>query len=156
MGNIDQKQVKYVLETDKFMKLAREYAERYSTDRLQPVGSVIVKNGEVVGGGANKMPINNHRFQLMHARGFCIRRILHIPSGKLYWLCPGCGQPRNHSERRAIRDAVKRGMDIDGADLYLWGHFQVCETCRDAIMKARIKNVFLLENSNVLFKRKNT
>jgi deoxycytidylate deaminase len=75
-----------------------------------------------------------------------------IPTGQGYELCEGC-HPKNHSEPSAIADAVSRDEDTRGADLYLWGHWWFCESCWDAMIAAGIRNVYLLEHSEVLFNK---
>lgn len=43
-------------------------------------------------------------------------------------------------------------MDIS-TDLYLWGHWWFCEPCWNAMIEAGIRDVYLLENSEVLFNK---
>jgi len=138
---------KYVGQGNKFMKAARDYARKYSQDDAVPTGSVIVKAGEIVGRGANGSDY--------HKTHVCKRVELGIPTGQGYELCEGC-HPKNHSEPRAILDGLSRHKDIRGADLYLWGHWWACEPCWLAIQDAGIKDIYLLENSQVLFNREHS
>jgi deoxycytidylate deaminase len=51
----------------------------------------------------------------------------------------------------AIKDVATNGLDCQGADLYLYGHWWCCESCWKAMIAAKIRNVYLLENSENLF-----
>lgn len=134
----------YVPETDKYMAMAREYAKKYRSNLAQPGAAVVVKNGEVLGIGS----IGNNP---AHIAG-CVRVKLNMPTGVGYDLCEGC-TPKFHSEPSAVRDAKEKGNDTNGADLYLWGHWWCCEPCWNAMIDAGIKNVYLLQDSEMLFNR---
>jgi deoxycytidylate deaminase len=135
----------YVPESNKFMAMAKEYAKKYCTKLFQAGAAVVVKNGVVVGIGS----IGNNP---THLEG-CERIKQNMPTGQGYDLCPGC-DPKFHSEPSAIRDTVSKGNDASGADLYLWGHFWCCKDCWDAMIAAGIKNVYVMEGSEVLFNKK--
>lgn len=126
------------------MKLAKEFAKKYSLDKVMP-GTALVVRGEVILG----MGANGSSYHETHG---CQRVILGCKSGEGYDLCEGC-HPKNHSEPSAIRDAVEHGNDTNGAHLYLWGHWWCCKPCWDAMEQAGIEQVFLLENSEVLFNK---
>lgn len=132
----------YVPEDDQFMSEARSYALKHSLDDTVKTGAVVVKDGIIIGRGAN-----GSDYHKMHQ---CERVRLGIPTGEGYELCEGCS-PKNHSEPRAIADAKAHGHDIAGADLYLWGHWWCCEPCWKAMIDGGIANVFLLEDSQKLF-----
>jgi deoxycytidylate deaminase len=134
----------YVNVSNHYMALAREFARENSLDAVMPGAAVVVRDGIVLGAGANGSDYHSHHE--------CQRIILGCKSGEGYELCEGC-HPKNHSEPSAIRDAVTRGNDTNGADLYLWGHWWCCKSCWDAMTQAGIRRVFLLENSSVLFNK---
>lgn len=134
----------YVEADNPFMLKAKEVAQSESLDFVMPTASVIVKNGEIVSTGANGSDYHKHNE--------CERVKQNIPTGTGYELCEGC-HPKNHSEQRAIKNT--NDVDLNNADLYLWGHWWCCESCWGHMQKAGIKNVYLLENSEVLF-NKNT
>ena len=136
----------YVGASNPFMHEARRLALEDSLDDAVKTASIIVKDGMSIGTGANGSDY--------HKTHVCERVRLHIPTGQGYELCEGCS-PKNHSEPRAISDAIAHGHDTKGADLYLWGHWWACESCWNAIIAAGIENVFLLEQSEVLFDRSN-
>nr|AIA18240.1 Cytidine and deoxycytidylate deaminase zinc-binding region [uncultured bacterium] len=133
---------KYVNLANQYMRLARNYAWSDSIDKDTPTASVIVKDNKIIGIGANGSDF--------HKKNECVRVIKKIPTGQGYELCEGC-HPKNHSEQRAIKDALSKNNDIEGADLYLWGHWWCCQWCWEEIIKAKIKNVYLLQGSEKLF-----
>jgi deoxycytidylate deaminase len=134
----------YVPENNKYMTMAKEYAKKYRSNLAQPGGAVVVKDGEVIGIGS----IGNNK---AHTEG-CVRVKLNMPTGQGYGLCEGC-TPKFHSEPSAIRDAKEKGNDTTDADLYLWGHWWCCEPCWDAMISAGIKNVYLMEDSEIYFNK---
>lgn len=109
-----------------------------------PGAAVIVSTELIIGLGANRSDY--------HAEFGYQRVVLGCKTGEGYELCEGC-HPKNHSEPRAIENALARGYETKNADLYLWGHWWCCKWCWDSIIKAGIKNVYLLENSEVLFNK---
>lgn len=135
----------YVPETNVFMIQAKEYARLNSLDKEMPNASLIVKDGVIIGRGFNG--------SIYHENHECERVKKNIPTGEGYELCEGC-HPKNHGEGRAIDDAQRNNKEITGADLYMWGHWWCCKDCWNAMEKAGIKNVYLLENSEVLFNKK--
>jgi deoxycytidylate deaminase len=139
-----KREIKYVSESDPFIMVARAFALKNSLDDAVKTGSVVVKNGIIIGRGANGSDY--------HKTHQCERVKRGIPTGQGYELCEGC-HPKNHSEPRAIAEAMKNGYDPKGADLYLWGHWWACEPCWKAIIGAGIANVYLLEGSERLFNR---
>jgi deoxycytidylate deaminase len=141
----------YVPADNEFMVMAREYADSHSTDRQHSTGAVIVKEGKVIGRGANQVPLKNPQLKELHKNGWCVRKILKIKSGEKYWLCPGCSKSSDHAESRAVRDALKNEKNVAGADLYLWGHWWCCKPCWDAMVAAELKNIFLIEGSEKMF-----
>ncbi|KKS04845.1 MAG: hypothetical protein UU58_C0003G0043 [Candidatus Nomurabacteria bacterium GW2011_GWA2_41_25] len=137
----------YVPISNKYMAEAKEYARLHSLDKEMPNTSLIVKDDKVIGRGANG--------SVYHQTHECERVKRHIPTGEGYELCEGC-HPKNHGEGRAIQDAKDRGHDVSGADLYMWGHWWCCEPCWNKMIGAGIKNVYLLENSEIFFNKKDS
>lgn len=135
----------YVPISNPFIIEAKKYAQFNSLDREMPNTSLIVKDGIVIGRGANGSDYHkNHE---------CERVKQNIPTGQGYELCEGC-HPKNHGEARAIKDAKDNGKNISGADLYMWGHWWCCKNCWEAMIAEKINNVYLLENSEILFNKK--
>ncbi len=147
------REILYVPEENPFMRKAWEMANAFSMDEEHPTGAVVVKDDRILGHGANGSEY--------HAEFGCIRKKNHIPTGEQYELCPGC-DPINHAEQVALGDAKDnleaRGYppsELRGADLYLWGHWWCCESCWKAMIRAGIRNVYLLKNATEKFgKRK--
>lgn len=137
----------YVLPADnEFLQKAKTVSEKYSLDKKHRTGAVIIRDGLLVGQGAN----GTH----YHEEHGCKRKELGIPTGQGYELCPGCS-PKNHAEQKAIRNAEENQQSTVDADLFLWGHWWCCESCWNAMQKAKIKRVFLVENAYELFKNGN-
>lgn len=142
----------YVPITDIFMDQTRSVALELSTDSKQPTGALIVREGKVIGRGANQSILRKKWMHYFHGY-LCIRKLLKIKSGTKYYLCPGCASSDKHSEVRAIKDAQNKHNDISGSDLYHWGHWWCCKPCWDSMIKAGIKNVYLVEGATEQFKR---
>lgn len=134
--------IKYVPKDNTFMLQAREVARQFSCDKIMPVGAVVVKDGEIIGIGANTSKYH-------HKHG-CNRIKLGLGSGQGYELCEGCN-PKYHSEPAAIADAIKNGFPVQGADIYIWGGWFCCEGCWNAIIQVGIQDVYFMENSEKLF-----
>ena len=137
--------ISYVLETDRYMSLAKEYAEKYRSNLIQPGAAVVVRDGEVIGIGS----IGNNP---AHKLG-CVRVELNMPTGEGYELCDGCN-PMFHSEASAVRDMQTKNENGTNADLYLWGHWWCCKDCWDSMISAGIRDVYLLDGSEILFNKK--
>ncbi len=134
--------ISYVPANHKYMKALKEYARIMSLDRQHPTAAFIVRNGEILGRGAN-----GSKYHELHG---CERKRLNVPTGQGYELCEGC-HPKNHSEPRAISHAKESGHDTSGANLYMWGHWWICEPCWGLILEAKINDVYLMEGSEILF-----
>ncbi len=136
--------IEYVPTSNFYIRVAMEFARLESLDKVHSTGTVIVKGSEIIGCGANGTDY--------HEKNGCERKKLKIPTGHGYELCEGC-HPKNHSEFRGIRNAKESGHNPENADLYLWGHWWCCNWCWDEILEAKIRQVYLIENSEVLFDR---
>lgn len=134
----------YVAKEDKFILEAKKYALANSLDKIMPTGSVIVLNGKIIGYGANGSDF--------HEKNGCVRVKRNIPTGQNYELCEGC-HPKNHSEPKAIESALRNYQKnkLKDAELYLWGHWWLCEPCWNAIKSAGIKKVYLQKDSEKYF-----
>ncbi len=144
--------IKYVPAHDRFIRAAESACRELSTDHNHPIGAVLVKDGAVVARSANQSSLKNPKLLALHKGGWCVRKLLKIPSGKKYWLCPGCASAKNHSETLAVKEARRLGIDTVGADVYLWGHWWCCEPCWRTMIDSGIRDVYLLEGSERLFK----
>lgn len=137
------RKILYVPENKPFMQAAKQAAETISLDPQHPIGAVVVQDGKIIGRGANG--------SWFHKGLGCVRKWFGVPTGKGYWMCPGC-QPRHHAEPSALKDVRHNGHDPQGADIYLWGHWWCCQSCWEKMMKADIYRVFLVEGAEEKFR----
>ncbi len=147
------KEIKYVAADNPYMLEAKHVCRELSTESVHPTGAVIVKDGKIIGRGANQAAIKNSAAQRFHKNYLCIRRLFKIPSGRMYWLCPGCAQFRHHAEVRAVKNAKSNHAPMGGADLYMYGHWWCCKPCWDKMLAEGINNVCLVEGATELFSR---
>ncbi len=140
------KTILYVPASNEFIQEAKKFAQKNSLDKVMPNSSILVKDGKIIGRGANG--------STYHDTHECERVKRGIPTGQGYELCEGC-HPKNHGEPKAIKEARDNGEDANGADIYPWGHWWCCEPCWNEMIKAGVKNVYLLEGSEVFFNKQN-
>lgn len=138
------REIAYVGIDNKYMQVAFKVARDESLDKMMQTGSAVVKDGVVMGVGANGSDY--------HEKHECERVKQGIPTGQGYELCEGC-HPKNHSEPTAIRRAQEAGHDTVGADLYLWGHWWCCQPCWESMISGGIKNIYLLKDAEILFNK---
>ncbi len=130
---------------NQFMRLAYEVAKalyllkRYNRKAL-PV-AVLVRHGKVVNVAAAGWGMHQ-------AEGFCTREDIGLHDGEGYERCPYCA-PGSHAER-----LVCEGVDAQGCDVYVYGHFYFCEPCQEALNRAGVKDWYVLDNSQMLFNKK--
>ncbi len=139
----------YVAMSHRFMARAREVAHG-SNEKQQSTGAVIVCDNKIVSEASNMNPLTMAWMINLH-KNFCIRHLFHIPSGKKYWVCPGCAGKESHAESRAVKQLIKSGIPEGNLDLYLWGHWWCCDVCWKNMLKLPVKHVYLLDNSDMLF-----
>lgn len=104
-----------------YFDIARKLAEQSTSARK--TAAVVVRDDVILSMGSNT------HTEPCKREGF--------PTGVGYDLCDGCNYD-NHAEANALR-----GIDAEGADLYLFGHYYLCDPCQDKVDKAGIKNVFI-------------
>ena len=146
--------IKQVGLENEFMREAKRLRDELSKERNYPTGAVVVMNGAIIGRNVNEPPLKSPKLQALHKAGWCVRQWFKIPSGQKYWLCPGCAKSKFHAETRAIKDALKRTKSIAGADLYLYGHWWCCKPCWDNMIRAGIRDVYLVEGAFGLFEKR--
>lgn len=130
---------------NEYIGIARRHALSMSMDSLMPCGSVLVRNGDIVGRGANG--------SLHHEEHGCRRAELGCRSGEGYDLCEGCS-PQNHSEATTLACARAWGHDARSCDLFLWGHYWCCDSCWTAMQRAGVRNVYLVQEAGQLFDKR--
>jgi deoxycytidylate deaminase len=135
----------YVPIDNPFMRQAAEMIKHAGCAK-HPVAAVLVKDGQVIGRGANGSMRSDQRHSV------CKRIELKCLTGTGYEHCPNCVTP-GHSESTVIKDAREQGHDLAGADIYLFGHWWCCEPCWDKMVEAGVREVYLLEKATELFDR---
>jgi deoxycytidylate deaminase len=128
----------YVPENDEFMSEARLIWQESGCVK-RPTGAVVVKDGKVIGRGSNA------GIKVEYCRRWG------SPTGEDYEACRDICRQIGHAEETAIQDAINNGFSPEGADLYFYGHWWVCENCWHTIMGAGIKNIYLLHLSWEVF-----
>lgn len=113
------------------LDLAYDFAMKYSGCKKVSVGSAIIKDGTVIGLGANRtMPdLCKHRE--------CLRIEKYGNDSKSHRNPEDCRAI--HSEIDAITGAAQRGISTDGATIYVTRY--PCESCARAIVSAGITKV---------------
>ena len=120
----------------KYLKLAGEYAKRYSGCTKVAVGSCIVSHGKVVSLGANRVTGDWCR-----TIG-CLRIAKYGDNAKTHRNPDDC--LAIHSEIDAISRAAKVGVSLVGATIYVTRY--PCEACARAIVAAGIQHVVFGRN----------
>lgn len=115
-------------EDKKFIKLL-EKIRRKSTCLRAKIGAIAVKNGKI-------LLQTNNSFHKCYDCGKigCIRDIQKIPSGMRREICYGLC-----AEQRMFAHAVKKGINLNGAILYLSSH--PCRICESMIAESGIKKI---------------
>lgn len=137
------RKILYVSPNNKFIKEATRLLTESGCIK-QPTAAVVVKNGKIIGRGANA----GKRVDV------CPRVIHDCPTGTGYEYCKEVCNQEGHAEVMAIRDALKKTNDPKGASLYLDGHWWLCKPCWDEIIKVGISRVYLRKDSMELYKNK--
>lgn len=136
------KKIKYATLSNNWMKEAQKMAEKSGCTK-QATGAVIVKDGKIIGEGTNA----GRKVKI------CPRVVKKYPTGEGYHLCKQVCHQVGHSEVTSTLNAEKKGYNTKDADLYLYGHWWCCKPCWDKMISAKIKDVYLLKNSEKLFKK---
>lgn len=122
-----------------YLSLAGQYAKEMSGCTKVSVGSCIVKDGAVVALGANRTLPN-----LCRDRG-CLRIEKYGDNAKTHRNPEDCRAI--HSEFDAIGNAVKNGVNLFGATLYVTRY--PCEACARIIVASGIKKVVFGRNQPI-------
>lgn len=138
--------LKYVPHDHEHMNAASGAREQKSGDPLYPVGIAIVRDGEVLVTAGNGF---NRGSGVVHV---CPRVVLECPSGTGYELCALHDAP-GHAEQMAVKAAGEQGINIRGADAYMYGHWWACEPCWNALIAAGIKDLYVTDDADIRFHR---
>lgn len=137
--------LKYVPADHEYMLAAKKAREEQAGDPTYPVGIVLVKDGQIVvsaGNGYNKGPQQH----------ICRRIVMDPPSGTGYDLCDLHDAP-GHSEQMAVKVAEEQGIDLEGADAYMYGHWWACEPCWNALIDAGVQDLYVTDDAHERFHR---
>jgi dCMP deaminase len=127
-------------EAEKYMLVAAEEAKK-STCKKSQRGDVIVKNGEVIGKGFNKVTIEN----LCNP---CVRE--NIRDNSKVELCSAI-----HAEQLAIIDALRNGKNLEGSRMFhikvkdgkmMFSEDTSCTVCSKIVLESGIGEFVLLQN----------
>lgn len=121
--------------------LAAKKATEKTGCKKQPTGAVLVKDGKILMTATNAgLTVN-----------ICPRVLKGSKTGTDYHLCQEVCKQEGHSEYSVVKKALAKGIETEGADIYLWGHWWCCQPCWDAMIAGRIKNVYLEQDADKKF-----
>ncbi|MFC1787714.1 deaminase [Patescibacteria group bacterium] len=140
------RQFKYVPHDHEHMQAAAEARARLAGDSLYPVGGVLVKDGQVIAKAGNGYSRGSGK------KHVCPRIVHECPSGQGYDLCDLHDSP-GHAEPMVIKAAEEAGVDPEGADFYMYGHWWCCEPCWKALIEAGVQDVYLVDDAYERFCR---
>ena len=126
---------------DKFFAEAKKVARKQSTCLKIQTGAVIVKDGKIIGRGANLCsPVGFKHGQKVKS---CPR--MNLPSGEKYELCKPI-----HAEILAVLDAGAK--NCKGTTMYLYGHYYACWHCQSIVRLVGIKEIKCSETKKSFLK----
>lgn len=140
------KKLKYVAHDHPFMLEAKMARETLSGDPVYPVGAVAVRDGQVLVRAGNGYNLGAHNVHI------CPRIVHESPSGQGYDLCT-FHVPEGHAEQMTVKAAQEQGIDLTGADLYMYGHWWACESCWNKVLAAGIKDIYVTVDAHERFHR---
>lgn len=138
--------LKYAPVDNEWMQIAGWCRDELSGDSSYPVGVVIVRDGQEISRAGNGF---NRGSKLPHV---CPRLVLEVPSGTGYDLCH-VHDPEGHAEQMAVKVAHDQGIDLTGADAYMYGHWWACEPCWTVLINAGIRDLYVTDDAHVRFAR---
>ena len=130
----------YVKEENPFMAAAKAAAGGHGC-RKHATGAVAVKDGQIIISASNAgihVPV-------------CPRQYKGYKTGEGYRYCQSYCEQISHPEVIICRIAKEQGIDLSDAEIYLYGHWWVCNNCWKHLLEAGVRHVYLLEGSEKLF-----
>ncbi len=134
------REIKYNEADNPFMLAAKKATEKTGC-RKQPTGAVLVKDGIILMTATNAGELVD----------ICPRVVRKSKTGTDYHLCKDVCKQEGHSELLVVNKAIDAGIDTTGADVYLWGHWWCCEPCWDAMIRGKVRDVYLPEGATEMF-----
>lgn len=114
-------------------------ASRLSGCLKVQVGAAIAQGDKIVSLGFNDAgPVEP----------YCPRK--DMPTGTGYYLCHTHCSQKHHAETMAIYAALRdrKKERLKDSDVYIYGHNQCCEQCREAMKYYGIKRVYLMKSED--------
>lgn len=136
---------KFVPEDHPHMRAAARAQKERAGDPLFPVGIVLVRDGQVVaqaGNGFNQGPQTH----------LCPRLLAGCKTGEGYDLCH-LHDPEGHSEPMLMKAARDAGIPTAGADVYMFGHWWMCEPCWKTLIDGDVRDAYLVDDAHLRFRR---
>ncbi|MBT5808474.1 hypothetical protein HOI18_04350 [Candidatus Uhrbacteria bacterium] len=152
MTNVDYpympegRELKFVSVEDSFMQEAAKARGERAGDPLWPIGAVLVKDGEVVATAGNGFDKGAGRVHV------CPRIVEECASGVGYELCD-LHNAAGHAEPMVIKVARDAGVETEGADFYMYGHWWCCEPCWNVLIDAGVRDVYVVDDAHERFSR---
>lgn len=117
---------------DEFFSQIAKLVARRSTCLRRNIGSVLVKDRQILASGYNGAPRGmSHCLEIG-----CLRNELKIPSGTRLEICRAV-----HGEINAIIQCASHGVETRGSELYVTAH--PCKICSRIIINAGIERVVI-------------
>jgi deoxycytidylate deaminase len=141
-------------DNNEFIQAAKSAAVKYSLTSVFPIGIVAEKGGEIIGEAGNGNGYHENNLETSGHRKGCVRRHLNderekrgqakFKGGEGFELCPGC-HADSHAEANLIKRIKEENKyaELNGANVYMYGHFWCCKPCWQKMLDAGIKNVYL-------------
>lgn len=130
----------YVGLDNPFMQAARQATMSHGC-RKHATGAVAVRDNTIIASGSNAGIYVT----------VCPRVYKGYGTGEGYRYCTDYCEQTGHAEVMVCKNAAAKGVDLNGADVYLYGHWWACQKCWDTMIAAGIRNVYLLKDSEIMF-----
>jgi deoxycytidylate deaminase len=140
--------LKYVPADHPFMREAAKAREELAGDPLWPVGIVAVRDGKVVARAGNGF---NQGHQGEH---ICPRIMKGCKTGEGYELC-ALHDPPGHSEPQLVKACREAGIETQGLDAYMYGHWWACEPCWKSLIDAGFRDLYVTDDAHDRFSKMN-
>lgn len=142
----------FVPEDHPVMQSAKEAASVHSLTPNYPIGIVAAIDDKVICIAGNGNGYHEaHGEAEGHIEGCCRRFISQervksggekIKPGEEFDLCPGC-HTDSHAEANLVRKAAGLGVNLKGADVYMYGHYWCCGDCWEKMKQVDVGKVIL-------------
>jgi deoxycytidylate deaminase len=144
----------FIENDNKFIEASKQAAIDLSLTSIFPIGIVAEKDGQIIARAGNGNGYHEKNLDTPGHRKGCIRRYLNderekvglekFKGGEGFELCPGC-HTDSHAEANLIKESkiLNKYNDLNGANVYMYGHFWCCKDCWQKMIEAGIKKVYL-------------